>query len=471
LLIVGLLFSVVITIFLVVPMLRAAYAYVETDCVVLEKKLEESQDDEGGITYRPAIRIRYTVANRDHDIWTYDTVRAYGNIRGWSQAILDRFQVGGHYPCWYDPDDPGKAVLTRELSWFLLFALIPLIFVILGAGGLIYNWRHRPTPAEKDAARTAQAVLSVSTASVAPALRGGCVVLGGFLAAGVLSMALLGWLFAAGAPFWAIPIGFFAPFVVFIIVVSAFGKRLVAAIQRASPSPEQQAALQARKSTGPDDEADYPTVPQLDLSDRPGTTLRYQLPTSTSSGCQLLGALGITLFWNGIVSVFLWQAIFGDGGWFLRIFLIPFVLVGLALILFTLVAFLQLISALLLGRVSLELAEHPLSPGAQVELLFEQAGIVRLGRVRLTLTCTESATFQQGTTTRTEKHEVSSTLIVDPETSDFTGQLTTTLAVPAEAMHSFEAANNKILWQLNLSGRVLGLLPYSSEFPLVVRPE
>ncbi len=50
---------------------------------------------------------------------------------------------------------------------------------------------------------------------------------------------------------------------------------------------------------------------------------------------KLIGMILIAAFWNGIVSVFLWQIVLsfrrGDPEWFLCLFMTPFVLVGLGL--------------------------------------------------------------------------------------------------------------------------------------------
>src|SRR5262245_49495876 len=73
----------------------------------------------------------------------------------------------------------------------------------------------------------------------------------------------------------------------------------------------------------------FPNVPALDLSDRPGTTLKYQLPFSITPGCMLIGVLGVCLFWNGITWTFVGLAIAnkfqGMPQWVLRLFLTPFV--------------------------------------------------------------------------------------------------------------------------------------------------
>jgi hypothetical protein len=138
---------------------RALRVYRETTCTVLAKKLDihygvhDYSDGDGGrrqqkvATYRPDFLIRYRVGDRDYEAWTYDAGRAHTSGFSDHDAILARFAVGGRYPCWYDPDDPGEAVLARghtTASWFGL--LFPLIFVAVGAFGIAYRVRRPDRP-------------------------------------------------------------------------------------------------------------------------------------------------------------------------------------------------------------------------------------------------------------------------------------------------------------------------------------
>ena len=64
--------------------------------------------------------------------------------------MLDRFEVGEEYPCWYDPIDPHRAVLVRGYSgWLYLSLLIPLSFIVIGGGRLIYTLVHWNSSAER----------------------------------------------------------------------------------------------------------------------------------------------------------------------------------------------------------------------------------------------------------------------------------------------------------------------------------
>lgn len=124
------------------PELRVNRDYLETTCRVLSKRLKEEGD---GFAYRPEIEIEYQVAGDTHHVMnTYDIAGRYNSDRQYSQNILDAFQVGSQYPCWYDPRDPDRAVLVRGYSWYAsLMMLFPVPFLAIGGGGLIFlvsNW-------------------------------------------------------------------------------------------------------------------------------------------------------------------------------------------------------------------------------------------------------------------------------------------------------------------------------------------
>jgi hypothetical protein len=201
--------------------------------------------------------------------------------------------------------------------------------------------------------------------------------------------------------------------------------------------------------------------------------LTYSLPSGDRPGWGLLIALGIAAFWNGIVSVFLGVLIHGylngKPDWCLTVFLVPFVLVGLALIALVLVALVSFLTGLLAGSLRVEIAAHPLVPGSSTEVLIEQFGLCPLRSVRVALRCVESATYTAGTSTSTETKEVYSADVASPEGS-LAGGLLTKVTVPPDAVHSFEATHNKITWTLQVHGRILGVLPHGSEYPVIVRP-
>ena len=119
---------------------RVFTQYVQGECRILDKRLSESSNDEGGTTYRAEFDYEIMVNDQPCRAHGFDTWRSYGSYGG-AQADLRLFVVGKTYPCWYDPADPRQAVLTRRVSWRYLFALVPLLFVAIGAGMLIHRLR------------------------------------------------------------------------------------------------------------------------------------------------------------------------------------------------------------------------------------------------------------------------------------------------------------------------------------------
>jgi hypothetical protein len=294
------------------------------------------------------------------------------------------------------------------------------------------------------------------------------------------------------APLWVIPAGFLVPLIVAALVfVATAVPRLARQIREAArnaPSPESVAAaagtgVEARRGALIAAEFDAPTpaddTPGIEpATTSPGKTLAYRLHrTGMPAGCQFGCALFGALFWNGIVGVFAYQAIdkWNRGvavRWFEWVYLVPFALVGLVLILAAAAAALKWLLSALVGSVEVELSAHPLAPGMRAQLHVAQAGLFPLGRVAVTLVCAEEATYVAGTSKATAKKDVASHSVTDPEQSPDGGALplAAEFTVPAGAMHSFDAPNNKITWTVRVTGRVLGLLPYSEDYGATVAP-
>jgi hypothetical protein len=119
-------------------------------------------------------------------------------------------------------------------------------------------------------------------------------------------------------------------------------------------------------------------------------------PTDTSGPLKLrpasspFGALGavlfVALFWNGIVSVFVWQGVVNRGkggpGVFLALFLLPFVLIGLLLI----YGVVRQVLLLFNPRSHLTLTPGTLAPGAAATLQW-RLGSGGEGVRRVVITC------------------------------------------------------------------------------------
>jgi hypothetical protein len=497
-LLMGLISTAVVGAFVIVPVARARCFYEETTCTILDKRI--AHDNDGN--FRPEFLIEYRVAGQVHQVWTYEATRAYTNI-GSPQALLDQFVVDKRYPCWYDPAAPEKSVLVRGFAWWHLLTLIPVVFVVIGAGGLIANRRARrrgkaaavPVEVRWDVVRVAGPRLAAM----------GCALAGGFVVAGAMAFAIVNALFARNAPVWAVALGFCAPFALFFVFASFVGRRFSGRLARALPSPERANAAKAGKFSTPqqDDEAvapepapdDLPTVPRLDPAG-PGHVLTAALAREPT-GAVVLGCLvPFAALWIGIIS-FPIRAVWeghrqGRPDWAQTVFFIPFVLIALGLIVAILVLAARGLLSLLVGRVRVEVSAYPLRAGGRYTVCVRKLGGASLSDVSLALVCRESATrttaagstttqqaFSQRQRRRRPAHggggSNTSTREVlrieaDPPGGDPFDGLRTVLTVPASAMHSFASAHNKVDWLIEVRGRALGLLPWRGRFPVLVHP-
>jgi hypothetical protein len=311
-----------------------------------------------------------------------------------------------------------------------------------------------------------------------------------FLAA-LIGAALAVLAIPANQPPWVMPVVFFGPPILVALLFAVFFlPRLLGDLREAArnaPSPESVAATGgsrtpsigsmnggASPSAGPPADS-LPAVPTI--ATLPGLVLphrlqRAELPFGCRFGCSVFAAL----FWNGIISIFVWRLIadwnrMGRFRWFQVAFLAPFVLVGIVLIIAVFATALRWFMSGLVGRIEVELAEHPVAPGRAIRIHVAQRGAMALKGVEARLICTEEASYLAGTTRSTATKEVARHLLFDPDQSPDGGRLPLEFefTVPADSMHSFQAPNNKIKWTVRVEGRVLGLR-FRDDFTLAVVP-
>ena len=206
-----------------------------------------------------------------------------------------------------------------------------------------------------------------------------------------------------------------------------------------------------------------------------------EIPADASSPAELkpqatpvakfFGMLVLALFWNGIVSVFAWQVYkgwrTGDPDGCLTAFLTPFLLIGLALI----YGFFRQFLVLFNPRPHLTLS--PRSPVAgetawlQWRLSGRAAGVKRL---KITLEGREEATYRRGTDTHTDRHTFASVLVIDTTEPYEMASGSSAVLLPADAVPSFKATHNKIMWTLKVVAEIPGWPDSDDDFEILVRP-
>ena len=191
-----------------------------------------------------------------------------------------------------------------------------------------------------------------------------------------------------------------------------------------------------------------------------------------SPATKFFGGLGVALFWNGIVSVFVMHGIngwrHGRGEWFLTFFIIPFVLVGLGFVCFVVYSFIGLFSP----RVKLTVSSGSALPGAKIQLNWTLQGQVqRVPRLQIYLEGREEATYTRGTSSCTDKAVFATVPIVDIQENFRVGSGNAELEVPPGAIHSFTSQHNKITWAIFVKADVTHMPDVKDEFELLILPE
>jgi hypothetical protein len=188
------------------------------------------------------------------------------------------------------------------------------------------------------------------------------------------------------------------------------------------------------------------------------------LKPATSPLVSFLVLLLFALFWNGIVwGILLAAKPHGPGKFFLGIFAV----IGVAI----LAAAAHQLLTLFNPRPLLQANASAVRLGESMDLRFGFTGRVqRIRRLTLRLKGEEVATYRRGTDTRTDRHVFHETLLMD--TSDHAAMQAgnVPITIPAGAMHSFAATNNKIEWKLELHGEIPRWPNLKLEFPITVLP-
>lgn len=186
---------------------------------------------------------------------------------------------------------------------------------------------------------------------------------------------------------------------------------------------------------------------------------------------RLFGMTFVALFWNGIVSVFLYHIVQGwfdgKGSWFETLFISPFVLIGLLLIFGIFHSFLGLFNP----RVTITIQPSAVPIGGKLQLRWSFKGnSSKIKKIVISLAGREEATYRRGTDTVTDKRTFFEEEVLSISNRHQISSGDTTIEVPSHLMHSFSSNNNKIAWQVSFRGEIPKWPDISESFDLQVLP-
>ena len=222
--------------------------------------------------------------------------------------------------------------------------------------------------------------------------------------------------------------------------------------------------------------AGRPAIPSCDnLENSPGIVLRYRLPLESPENWSLVGFGLFALLWNAVVVVLAVgvgaDLIGGTTDWLLIGLLVPFVVVGVGgVALFVR----SVVLSTSVGPTHVEISDHPLVPGRRYDVRLGQGGAHLFRSIDLGLEMEETATFRQGTDTRTQRIvvrrvPVSGWQLVQPVPGGIF-EARVPLTIPADAMHSFSSENNAVQWRIVVRAQPDRWPEFIRVFPVVVIP-
>ncbi len=508
----------------------ATYRWARTTCEVLSSNggVDEKASDEDPPFFF-SILYRYGWGGREH---TGSAVALRPSRHtDWRQvqARLDRYPPGSAVTCYVNPSAPSQAILERGSLWTVFFLPLPLVFVLIGAGGIygIWFWRDKNGYGREsisDKARRAGRGWGLVVLFAAFALIGGGVLLGVFLrplrqvvespswreTECVIEFSRVGRHEGDDSTTYSVDVLYSYEFGgkqyhssrhrIFSAASSGYtakraivksipkGARTRCYVNAADPRdavldrsfPKQMflgliplaffliggaglARVFPKARLGADRGRAF-AAPQIESGP---VVLR---PKVGSFG-RFAGCAFFTVFWNGVLSVFLWDLIGrwrrGSEPWLETLFLAPFVLVGLGCVAGLAHGFLGLFSP----RPLVRMMPGSLSLGGSASVEWEIGrGSSAIRRLRIYVEGREEINFRRGKSTVTNRHTFARFELADIVQPFELSRGTASFAIPRDTMHSFETPNNKIIWALHVQGEMRLWPDIAEELPLNVKP-
>lgn len=399
-----------------------AQSWDPTPCTVLSSRVAGD-----GETYSVELVYSYTVDDRQYQSDRYDFVNVTTSSHEGKAEVVRQNPPGKSATCYVNPADPSDAVFSRGFSSDMWFGLFGLPFLLAGAGGFYV--------AARDALRARRGAKEIKSKPASP------------------WPAFETTRYRNPSPTAQndsdLQSSFFQP--------DSYQPN---APQPApfQPSPAQESPAQP----APFQEQSFMEAPARTASASPAVTAapsttadalgRVVLKPMITPGCKLTAMAVFAAVWNGIVAATggwsFKSSGYDDFAWIPALFMSPFQLIGILLILGVGYLFLAMFNP----RPVLTLSPGKLRLGEPFDLEWEFSGSNRaVNRFRLYIEGREEATYRRGTTTTTDRSVFATIEIAERPTAE-KGRARITM--PANTMHSFKSENNKIVWNIQLQGEI-----------------
>ena len=125
-----------------VKVLRAK-SWPTTTCTILSSQVRTHPSDDGGPTFSVDVLYTYAWGGRGYKSDRYQFLGGSSGGYQTKERIVRRLPPLTRVPCYVNPDQPAEAVLNRDFSSEYAIGLVPLLFVLVGLGGMIFALRGK----------------------------------------------------------------------------------------------------------------------------------------------------------------------------------------------------------------------------------------------------------------------------------------------------------------------------------------
>jgi len=257
--------------------------------------------------------------------------------------------------------------------------------------------------------------------------------------------------FSYGALFGLFPLVFFS--VGLLILVSGLRKQAEQPTRAFGAVPNGPAGNQLRPSAGTSMVGDEQTG-AVTLNPGKGRIIGLAVVTL------------IAVVWNGVVWTMISNgAMWGDGMG--KLFSIPFILVGLALV----AAFFYLLGAAMNPKATVTIAPGTPRLGEPFKVQWQVTkGASRLGNLKVLVAANEKATYRRGTNSVTETHQFYGELATEAFSLGEISQGEAVVTLPQDLISSLKLDNNEIEWRLLIQGDIPLWPDVNDSYELTVLP-
>ena len=262
-----------------------------------------------------------------------------------------------------------------------------------------------------------------------------------------------------------------------LLAVGLWG--IAASLMQVATSAERRSVVAekaSRLAPGRESSSD-PTSPPSPNTTVASSSLQFphRLPVSGTTAWRTLGLFFVCTVWNALLVYLGYVAAghyrHGDPPWLTLGLVVILGLIGVWLA-FHLVR--ELWDRRGIGATFLEITDHPLTLGGEYQAQLTQTGNMQLQSYSVCLVSEESASYQQGTDSRTlvetvycEELQSLENLSLQPGEPLLAEW---NFEIPATAMHSFRSPHNEIRWQFLVRGITSQGQKLTRRFALTVRP-